>query len=104
MVMARPQINNSMSGANYLVPTTSLNATGPNYTATIGNVELEPFRAKTYDFAVEWYFAPESLISFAYFYKDIDTYIQVIRQERTDPQIPAPNTAAVETSRHSDRR
>jgi iron complex outermembrane receptor protein len=80
-VMARPQINNSLSGANYLVPTTSLNATGPNFTATIGNVKLEPFRATTYDFGVEWYFAPESLLSFAYFYKDIDTYIQVFRQD-----------------------
>ncbi len=80
-VMARPQINNSLSGANYLVPTTSLNATGPNFTATIGNVKLEPFRAKTYDLSVEWYFAEDSLLSFAYFYKDIDTYIQVFRQD-----------------------
>ncbi len=80
-VMARPQINNSLSGANYLVPTTSLNATGPNFTATIGNVKLEPFRATTYDLSVEWYFGEESLLSFAYFYKDIDTYIQVFRQD-----------------------
>lgn len=80
-VMARPQINNSLSGANYLVPTTSLNATGPNFTATIGNVKLEPFRATTYDLSVEWYFAEDSLLSFAYFYKDIDTYIQVFRQD-----------------------
>ena len=93
-VMARPQINNSMSGANYLVPTTSLNATGPNYTATIGNVELDPFRASTYDLAVEWYFAPESLISFAYFYKDIDTYIQVIRQDLTYAQLTSLNPSA----------
>ena len=80
-VMARPQINNSLSGANYLVPPTSLNATGPNFTATIGNVKLEPFRATTYDLSVEWYFGEESLLSFAYFYKDIDTYIQVFRQD-----------------------
>lgn len=80
-VMARPQINNSLSGANYLVPVTTLNASGPNFTAGIGNVKLEPFRADTYDLSVEWYFAPESLISFAYFYKDIDTYIQILRQD-----------------------
>ncbi len=98
MVMARPQINNSMSGANYLVPTTSLNATGPNYTATIGNVELEPFRATSYDFAVEWYFAPESLISFAYFYKDIDSYIQVIRQDLPYSALTALNPSAFDPS------
>ena len=80
-VMARPQIGNTLAGTNYLVPTTSLSTTGPNFTASIGNVNLEPFRAKTYDFTVEWYFAPESLLSFAYFYKDIDTYIQIIRQD-----------------------
>jgi iron complex outermembrane recepter protein len=93
-VMARPQINNSLSGANFLVPTTSLNATGPNFTATIGNVNLEPFRATTYDLSVEWYFAPESLLSFAYFYKDIDTYIQVVRQSLAYSDLTALNPSA----------
>jgi TonB-dependent receptor len=93
-VMARPQINNGLSGANYLVPTTSLNATGPNFTATIGNVLLEPFRATTYDFGVEWYFAPESLLSFAYFYKDIDTYIQILRQDLPYTDLTALNPSA----------
>lgn len=80
-VMARPQIGNTLAGTNYLVPTTSLAASGPNYTASIGNVKLEPFQANTYDLSIEWYFAPESLLSFAYFYKDIDTYIQIVRQD-----------------------
>ena len=93
-VMARPQINNSLSGANFLVPTTSLNATGPNFTASIGNVKLEPFRATTYDFSVEWYFAEESLLSFAYFHKDIDTYIQVIRQDLAYSDLTALNPSA----------
>ncbi|MBU1346283.1 MAG: TonB-dependent receptor [Alphaproteobacteria bacterium] len=93
-VMARPQINNSLSGANYLVPTTSLSTTGPNFTATIGNVNLQPFRAKTYDVGIEWYFAPESLLSFAYFYKDIDTYIQVIRQDLPYTDLTALNPSA----------
>ena len=39
-VMARPQIGNTLAGTNYLVPTTSLAATGPNFTATIGNARL----------------------------------------------------------------
>jgi iron complex outermembrane receptor protein len=93
-VMARPQINNSLSGANYLVPVTSLNATGPNFTATIGNVNLEPFRATTYDLSIEWYFAEDSLLSFAYFYKDIDTYIQIIRQDLEYQQLTALNPSA----------
>lgn len=97
-VMARPQIGNSLAGTNYLVPTTSLAATGPNFTASIGNVGLEPFRAKTYDFTVEWYFAPESLLSFAYFYKDIDTYIQIIRQDLPYTALTGLNPSAFDPS------
>ena len=93
-VMARPQIGNTLAGTNYLVPTTSLAATGPNYTATIGNVKLQPFEATTYDFSIEWYFARESLLSFAYFYKDIDTYIQIIRQDLAYSDLTALNPSA----------
>jgi len=93
-VMARPQIGNTLAGTNYLVPTTSLAASGPNYTATIGNVKLEPFQANTYDFSIEWYFARESLLSFAYFYKDIDTYIQIVRQDLPYSDLTALNPSA----------
>ncbi|ADL01762.1 TonB-dependent receptor [Brevundimonas subvibrioides] len=92
-VMARPQIGNTLAGTNYLVPTTSL-STATNFTASIGNVDLEPFRAKTYDLSVEWYFTDEALISFAYFYKDIDTYIQIIRQDLPYTALTALNPTA----------
>jgi len=45
-------------------------------TASITNPYLDPIRANTFDTSLEWYFAPGSLISVAYFYKDIKTYIQ----------------------------
>jgi len=93
-VMARPQIGNTLAGTNYLVPTTSLNASGPNFTASIGNVKLEPFRADTYDLSIEWYFAPESLLSFAYFHKEIDTYIQILRQDLPYTDLTALNPSA----------
>ena len=92
-VMARPQIGNTLAGTNYLVPTTSL-STATNFTASIGNVKLDPFRAKTYDLSVEWYFADEALISFAYFYKDIDSYIQIIRQDLPYTALTALNPSA----------
>jgi len=97
-VMARPQIGNTLAGTNYLVPTTSLSTTGPNFTASIGNVNLEPFRATTYDLTAEWYFAPESLLSFAYFYKDIDTYIQIIRQDLPYTTLTGLNPSAFDPS------
>lgn len=73
-VMARPQLPNLSPGGT--VNTAAL-------TITTGNPLLDPFEAKTYDLSLEWYFAPESLLSFAVFYKDIDTYIQTVRESRT---------------------
>jgi len=49
-------------------------------TASITNPYLDPIRANTFDASLEWYFAPGSLISVAYFYKDIKTYIQNTNQ------------------------
>ena len=44
-------------------------------TLNFGNPQLDPFRANSIDFGVEWYFAPESLLSVAVFYKDIETFV-----------------------------
>ncbi|MDN4632003.1 TonB-dependent receptor [Sphingomonas sp. PsM26] len=45
-------------------------------TGSFSNPFLDPIRANTFDAALEWYFAPGSLISVAYFHKSIETYIQ----------------------------
>ena len=50
--------------------------TGSTKSVTTGNPLIDPFRAKTYDVSVEWYFMPQSLLSAAYFYKDISTFVQ----------------------------
>jgi iron complex outermembrane receptor protein len=82
-VMARPPITN-------LVPVYTLSAaTAPNPSASLGNVDLDPYRAKTYDLSIEWYFAPESLLSFAYFYKDISTFVQTTQTTLTYAQLTA---------------
>ncbi|MDO8295939.1 MAG: TonB-dependent receptor [Caulobacter sp.] len=72
-VMARPQLPSLSPGGT--VNTAAL-------TITTGNPVLDPFQAKTYDLGLEWYFAKDSLLSFALFYKDIDTYIQTVRESR----------------------
>lgn len=68
-VMSRPELGN-------LTPTATITAT--TRTGTVNNPFLNPIRAKTADLSVEWYFRAGSLLSAAYFYKDIDTYIQRI--------------------------
>ncbi|VXB41171.1 TonB-dependent receptor [Brevundimonas sp. G8] len=84
-VMARPPVTN-------LVQVFTLSAVGASSnTASRGNVDLDPYRATTYDLSVEYYFAPEALLSFAYFYKDISTYVQTTNQTLTYADLTALN-------------
>ncbi|HEY1137708.1 MAG TPA: TonB-dependent receptor [Xanthomonadaceae bacterium] len=72
-VMARPQLPS-------LNPGGTVNTT--LRTITTGNPMLDPFRATTYDLSAEWYFGENALLGVALFYKDIDTYIQTLRETR----------------------
>jgi TonB-dependent receptor len=73
-VMSRPGLGN-------ISPGVVVSVSGNNRTITAGNPNLDPFRADTADLAVEWYFAPQSLISVAGFWKDIGTFVQTIRED-----------------------
>ncbi|MEZ5972683.1 MAG: TonB-dependent receptor [Hyphomonadaceae bacterium] len=75
-VMTRPNLGQLNPGA-------SVSVSGSNRTVTAGNPELDPFRARTYDVSLEWYFRPEALVSVAYFYKDIDSFVQTVRETGT---------------------
>ncbi len=63
-VMSRP----GLGGVN---PGGTVSVSGSARSATLGNPNLEPTKAESYDLSFEWYFAPESLLSLALFYKDI---------------------------------
>ncbi len=71
-VMSRPDL-----GA--LAPTSGVNPI--TRSGSVNNPFLEPIRANTFDASVEWYFARGSLLSAAFFYKDIKSYIQSIRSQ-----------------------
>ena len=64
-VIARPALNQ-------VAPGTVLNVV--TFTASRGNPLLEPFRATQYDAALEWYFAPASILSLTGFYKEISSF------------------------------
>ena len=68
-VMTRPTLGN-------LTPGVAVNVSGANRTVTVGNPKLEPFRARTYDAAIEYYFGQGSLLSLALFQKNIRSFIQ----------------------------
>lgn len=80
-VMARPGLGSLSPGVNITV-------SGSSRTVSGQNPLLEPFRATTYDLGVEWYFAEDALLSAAFFYKDIDSFVQTTRATGTFDQNP----------------
>lgn len=71
-VMTRPSLGN-------LTPGGSVDVFNRVYTA--GNPNLDPFRAQATDLSVEWYFAEESMLSLAWFQKDIESFPASIRED-----------------------
>lgn len=66
-VMTRPTLGSLTPGGS---------ADGFNYRVTSGNPFLAPFRARNYDLSLEWYFAPQAVLSVALFQKDVSTFTQ----------------------------
>lgn len=64
--LTRPTISDLTPGGTIAV--------GVN-TARFGNPELAPYTAWNYDASLEWYFAPEALLSVAVFDKEIDGFV-----------------------------
>jgi TonB-dependent receptor len=78
-VMARPNGGGQTTGLGILVPGASATITGANKTVNAGNPYLDPYRAKAYDLALEWYFSKGGLVSVALFQKDISSFVQIVR-------------------------
>ena len=66
-VMTRPTLGSLTPGGS---------ADGFNYRVTSGNPFLKPYRARNYDLAAEWYFAPQAVLSVAWFKKDVSSFTQ----------------------------
>src|SRR3546814_14025045 len=77
-VMTRPTLTD-------LSPRQSIQTNPGNETIKRGNPDLQPFRAWQAAIGAEWYFASDSLLHFAAFYKTIYSFV---------PQIPTPHTLA----------
>lgn len=70
-VMARPVLGN-------LNPGGTISTTG-TLSITSGNPLLQPYRAKTLDTGIEWYFDKNAFLGLGVFSKNISTYIQTLR-------------------------
>lgn len=81
-VMARPKptdlIASSNSTSSSATPSCTIDKTGTEgdiETCTFGNPNLKPYRADQYDAALAWYLNRDTLLSAAYFYKDVKSFI-----------------------------
>lgn len=72
-VMSRPNLG-------FLTPGASVTVSGANRTVNAGNPQLEPITADAIDIAAEWYFADGAIASVALFNRDIDSFIQTVRE------------------------
>jgi TonB-dependent receptor len=76
-VMARPLLGNlAPSITGFSTPSTAGATSGGSI--TLGNPQLNPFRATNYDLSFEWYFARGALFSVAVFDKEISSFPQTV--------------------------
>ena len=91
-VLARFSAGKTVSRPEYtdLAPSTTLSS--QSQTVTIGNPQLDPIRAKTYDLQAEWYYAKNAMVSLGMFRKDIGTFIQGVSERAVFSSLGLPNS------------
>lgn len=89
-VMSRP-------GLGQLNPGAAVSVSGANRTVTAGNPDLDPITANALDIAGEWYFADGAIFSVALFARDIDSFVQIVREDLpfTGNPLGLPDSVAV---------
>ncbi len=88
-VLARPQyvdmyVNPNVTGTNDDLPN--------NQHWIVGNIGLKPFVGNQFDLGLEWYFAEGSMLSAAFFTKDIKNFVTFRNSTATAAEIPFPLT------------
>ncbi|SEN10028.1 TonB-dependent receptor [Duganella sp. CF517] len=64
-------------------------------TVNIGNGNLDPIRAKTYDLQAEWYYDKGAMVSLGLFRKEIDSFIQTVSDRVAYNTLGLPNELLV---------
>ncbi|MBU1311050.1 MAG: TonB-dependent receptor [Gammaproteobacteria bacterium] len=84
------------AGLGSIRPNVSVSVSGGARSVSGGNPTLEPTKAKTYDLGLELYFDNESLLGVAVFRKDIDSYVQGLRETKLFTETGLPVQAAID--------
>jgi TonB-dependent receptor len=59
-------------------PTTQVSGGPSSYTVTLGNVDIRPYKANSYDLSLEWYNRPNGLIALDIYEKDVKDLVTAI--------------------------
>lgn len=84
------------AGLGSIRPNVSVSVSGGARSVSGGNPTLEPTKAKTYDLGLELYFDNESLLGVALFRKNIDSYVQGLRETKLFTETGLPIQAAID--------
>jgi iron complex outermembrane receptor protein len=68
-------------GLGSLSPGGSVTVQGANRNYSSGNPFLDPTKSNNIDFSLEWYRESGAVLALGLFYKDIDTFVQTLRNE-----------------------
>jgi len=74
-LVGRFAASRTLTRADYTALAGAVSLDGQTGTGSGGNPELKPIRSTNFDLALEWYYAPQSLLSFGLFYMDLNSYI-----------------------------
>ncbi|WP_127020462.1 TonB-dependent receptor [Rheinheimera mangrovi] len=84
------------AGLGSIRPDVSVSVSGGSRSVSGGNPQLEPTKARTYDLGFEFYFSDESMLGVAFFFKDIDSHVQTLRETKAFTATGLPVQAAID--------
>ncbi|WP_233078628.1 TonB-dependent receptor [Rheinheimera soli] len=84
------------AGLGAIRPDVSVSVSGGSRSVGGGNPQLEPTKARTYDLGFEFYFSDESMLGLAFFFKDIDSHVQTLRETKAFTETGLPIQAAID--------
>lgn len=74
-IVLRAAVSRTMTRASLSSLAPSKTYTDVNFTVSGGNSQLKPLKSDNVDLGLEWYFAKDSVVGVALFYKDIKSFI-----------------------------
>src|SRR5690606_22808136 len=75
---------------------------GANRSYSSGNPFLDPTKSKNLDLSLEWYPESGAILAAGFFYKDIDTFVQTLRETAIYSSLGLPDSLIEGTEAESD--